>query len=141
MDIDQPDADEGKAADDAEVKGSQDVLQPDHHTGEQGAVDDVGNGVPAMPPLPSDGDVDCYSKPGTRFHRKRSILCLDEHGTVIREKKRRYTTFDRALDEKLRLQPHWMTTYRTWLRSSTRCRPCHLQNTYRTPPKWKLSRG
>jgi hypothetical protein len=35
---------------------------------------------------------------------------MDQHGTVIREKKRRSTTFDRLLDERLRLNLHWATT-------------------------------
>ena len=46
----------------------------------------------------ADGDQkilvsDCYSQPGTVFHRKRSIVCMDEHGTFIRKKPRRNITF------------------------------------------------
>jgi len=35
---------------------------------------------------------------------------MDEHGTVVREKKRRNITFDRSLDAKLQLNLHWATT-------------------------------
>ena len=39
-------------------------------------------------------------------------MCVDEHGTVIRQKKRRHTTFDRAMDERLQLHTRWTTTIR-----------------------------
>ena len=35
---------------------------------------------------------------------------MDEHGTIIRKKHRRNVTFDHALDDKLRQNPHWATT-------------------------------
>lgn len=63
-----------------------------------------------QPKSAEDSNQVCYSDPGTRFHRKRSIICMDEHGTVIREKKRRNTTFTSSLDEKLEKIPHWATT-------------------------------
>jgi len=63
--------------------------------------------VPAQPNIVVE---DCYSQPGTVFHRKRSIVCMDEHGTVIRKKHRRSKTFDRVLDKKLQHNPHWTAT-------------------------------
>jgi transposase len=67
---------------------------------EEGSIDDGQNGDLS----------NCYSQPGTVFHRKRSIVCMDEHGTIIRKNPRRSATFDRILDEKLRHNPHWATT-------------------------------
>jgi transposase len=53
---------------------------------------------------------DCYSNPNAVFRRKRSIICMDEHGTIIRKKHRRSMTLDRILDHNLQLNPHWAAT-------------------------------
>lgn len=54
-----------------------------------------------------DAAVECYSNMGTRYSRKRSIICMDEHGTVIRKKTRGSVFFDRILDKKLKETLHW----------------------------------
>lgn len=107
MDIDDPDLEEGKHAE-------SDESEEKHEPNEIGRINE-----PDIDPNARDedqaapvqeGHKDCYSSPGTRFNRKRSIVCMDEHGTVIRKKKRRSTRFDRSLDEKLQSNLHWATT-------------------------------
>ncbi len=73
----------------------------------QKAQDVVVDDNPAEDNIQRDNSADCYSQPGTVFHRKRSIVRMNEHGTVIRKKHRRSVTFDRALDEKLQHHSHW----------------------------------
>lgn len=90
MDIDDDEKSEEK---------TQEAVVPPQEANASEADSDQNNVVP-----------DCYSPPGTIFHRKRSIVCMDEHGTVIRKKSRRNITFDRALDERLQHNPHWVTT-------------------------------
>jgi len=115
MDIDGSDLNERKNEDDLEEKYGQDEpqrLPNQRFRGPDAARDGREEDQAVPPPLEptKESSEDCYSKPGVRFHRKRSIVCMDEHGTVIREKKRRNTTFDRSLDEKLQLNLHWSTT-------------------------------
>jgi hypothetical protein len=54
----------------------------------------------------SDNPADCYTRPGAPHSRKRSIICMDEHGTVIRKKRRGSIYFDRLLDRKLESNSH-----------------------------------
>jgi len=110
MDIDEPDLDERKSEDDPEEKYGQAEFQPNQRISGPDAAGDVQREDPAVSPLVKESNEDCYSKPGARFHRKRSIVCMDEHGTVVREKKRRNITFNRSLDAKLQLNLHWATT-------------------------------
>lgn len=50
---------------------------------------------------------DCISAPGTMFSRKRNIICMDDHGTVIRKKQRGHKYFNKQLDQKLLTHSDW----------------------------------
>jgi len=105
MDIDNAVPEGSQKADDSEEKHEQGKSRREHKQDIERDANDVDREA-----LEQEGGEDCYSKLGTRFHRKRSIICMDQHGTVVREKKRRSTVFDRSLDERLRLNLHWATT-------------------------------
>jgi hypothetical protein len=93
---------DGEEEEEEEEKDAAAAERDEDHAQDNESVD---NDVPL-----ADKDQDCYSAPGARFHRKRTIICMDEHGTVVREKKRRSVTFDRLLDKKLQTNLEWSTT-------------------------------
>ena len=101
MDIDDPDEQEEKYA---ERKSHNERQSPDHVEILQDDAD-----VQEISAV-NDNSPDCYSEPGVRYRRKRSIVCMDSNGTIIRKKQRRNITFDRSLDEKLQLHLHWKTS-------------------------------
>ena len=101
MEIDQPEEQEEKH----EQQRHQEEKEMPHHA-------DIleENVIIQQNPAVNDNSEDCYSKPGALYHRKRSIICMDENGTIIRKKQRRNLTFDHSLDKKLIFNPHWSTS-------------------------------
>ena len=66
------------------------------------AIPSPGNELPIPDAAPENV---CYSAPGKKFARKRSIICMDENGTVKRKKQRGHTEFAAKYDHSL--DPQW----------------------------------
>lgn len=56
--------------------------------------------------VPDVEDV-CYSVPGQRFSRKSSFICMDDHGSVKRRKRRGHVHFSADHDRSLLSDPKW----------------------------------